>query len=238
MIELVLYLKKQGRNSNYVSMKPSLILRKTMAGACLLLAACPLAFGQLTSSIGTRHFNDGDSIGTGTYITAVSGQSTPFGQFNGSDASGPNFSTQWAMFFSPPASVASVGSASLTFGFYDHDSAASLTPVSMFTAGGVDLTSTLNAIVTAHGGANQEYNVYTINLPASAFPSLLGGAIEFELALNGPGMSVLGETTFNGAGLDFAEFYIAVPEPATEAWVGVGAAMALIGAHFHRRRSR
>jgi hypothetical protein len=49
---------------------------------------------------------------------------------------------------------------------------------------------------------------------------------------------VLGNTTYNGAGLDFAKLYIAVPEPATEAWFGVTALLGLAFVHRNRRRSR
>ena len=197
-----------------------------------MLAGAPLASAQITSFVGTQHFNDGDKPGTGAYLTAASGQVAPFDHFIGSDASGPNFDAQWTMLFITPTVV---NSATLTLGIYDHDSKASANPVSLFTAGGADLTSTLNAAMTAHGGANGEYNIYTVDLPSSAYAALLSGSAGFQLTLNGPGSSVLGNTTFNGAGLDFAKLYIAVPEPATEAWFGVTALLGLACVHRCRR---
>ena len=210
-------------------------LQWAVASACLLLAGCPLASAQITSFAGTQHFNDGDKLGTGTYLAAVSGQAAPFDHFIGSDAIGPNFDAQWTMLFTTPTVV---NSATITLGIYDHDSKASANPVSLFTAGGADLTSTLNAAMTAHGGANGEYDVYTVDLPSSAYAALLTGSAGFQLTLNGPGSSVLGNTTYNGAGLDFAKLYIAVPEPATEAWFGVTALLGLAFVHRNRRRSR
>ena len=204
-------------------------------GAFLLFAGGLAANAQVTSFIGSQHFNDGDLIGTGTFLTAVSGQPAPFDHFIGSDASGPNFDASWTMAYTAPATISS---ATVTLGIYDHDSTASANPVSLFTAAGADLTSTLNAAMTAHGGANGEYNVYTVNLPASAFAALLSGSADFQLTLNGPGSSVLGNTTFNGAGLDFAKLYLAVPEPATEAWFGVTAVLALAVGHRSRHRAR
>ena len=72
------------------------------ATACLMLAGAPLASAQITSFVGTQHFNDGDKPGTGAYLTAASGQVAPFDHFIGSDASGPNFDAQWTMLFITP----------------------------------------------------------------------------------------------------------------------------------------
>ena len=202
-------------------------------GALLLLVGGPLASAQVTSFVGSQHFTDGQLLGTGTYLTAVSGQPAPFDHFIGSDTAA-DFSTGWTMTYLPPASV---GGASLTLGIYDHDSKASANPVSYFGVNGVDLTSLMNATLTSHGGANTEYNVYTVILPGSVYAGLQSGTADFQLTLKGPGSSVLGDTTFNGSGLDFATLYLAIPEPATEAWFGAAAGLALAGVHY-RRRSR
>jgi hypothetical protein len=194
----------------------------TFALATWLASAAALS-AQTSVTIGTQHFTDGQKIGTGTFLTAVSGQPAPFDTFYGSDATGPNFDAQWTMSFTAPAAITS---ATLTLGIYDHDSQASGNQVSLFTAPGADLTVSLNAVFEGHGGANTEYDVYSIPLPASTFATLAGGSASFHLTLQGPGLSVLGETPSNGAGLDFATLTV-VPEPGSIALFGIGVALLL-----------
>jgi hypothetical protein len=195
------------------------------------LASAVVLSAQTTVTIGTQHFTDGQRIGTGTFLTAVSGQPTPFDTFFGSDATGPNFDAQWTMSFTPPAAITS---ATLTFGIYDHDSQASGNQVSLFTAAGADLTVSLNAAFEGHGGANTEYDVYSILLPASTFGTLAGGSASFHLTLQGPGLSVLGETLNNGAGLDFASLTV-VPEPGSVPLLGIGFALLFVFRNRGRR---
>jgi hypothetical protein len=202
-------------------------------GVALFAAVTRVAAGQVaTVDIGTKHFADGQKIGTGTFLTAVSGQPAPFDQFYGSDATGPNFSANWTMSWAPVQFT----SATLSFGIFDHDSKASGDQVSLFTVGGVDMTSVLNAAFEAHGGANGEYDVYTLTLPHPALVALGTGSLSVDLALQGPGLSVLGETSFNGAGLDFAELVISVPEPTATPFI-FGAGIGLIGFWLKRRRN-
>lgn len=202
------------------------------AGACLLLAGAPMASAQITSFVGTQHFTDGQKVASGAFLDAVALQPAPFDHFIGSDASGPNFNVGWTMTYEPPGGVAGVD---LTLGIYDHDSMGHANPVSYFGVNGIDLTSLMNAALTSHGGANTEYNAYTLSLPSSVYSGFQSGTATFQLTLAGPGLSVLGDTDFNGAGVDFAKLYLAIPEPATEAWFAVTAVLALAGVHYRRR---
>ena len=84
------------------------------------------------------------------------------------------------------------------------------------TNGSYDLTSQLNTASEASGGANQEYDMYTVSIPAAAYPELLLGTATFSLALQGAGITVLGASDFNGAGLDFSTLTLTnVPEPSS-----------------------
>lgn len=205
---------------------------RAFAGAFWALAAFSAA-AQVDTSVGAAHFADGDRIGTGTFLSAVSGQPVPFNQFHGADLNGPNFQVDWMMTFTPPATV---GATALTLGIFDHDSQATGNQVASFTVAGQDLTALLNSALESRGGHQGEYNLYTITLPSSTYAALETGSIAFELQLAGPGLGVLGETSFNGAGLDFAGLSIAaVPEPASTAFV-FGGACCLAGIWLKRRR--
>lgn len=191
---------------------------------CSLLTLATSA--DVVTSIGTQHFADGQHIGTATFNTAVAGQPAPFNGFIGSDPSGPNFAAAWSMTYAPPASITA---ATFTLGIYDQDSAASGVQVAGFVLNGADLTSLLNAAFEAHGGLSGEYDVYSVALPSSVFASLLSGAANFTLTLQAPGLGVLGETTYNGAGLDFATLSMTeetsqIPEPSSLLLLGSGLA--------------
>lgn len=187
---------------------------------------------QTTVSLGQSHFSDGQVVGTGSFLAAVAGQPAPFDQFQGSDATGPNFDTHWTMSYAVPPSVYS---ATLTLGIYDHDSTASGNQVALFTINGVEVTSELNSALEAHGGKTGEYDLYTIALPSSTYAGLATGSASIQLTLGGPGNSVLGETTYNGAGIDYARLTIqTVPEPGPVALTLAGMA-GLIALQRHRR---
>lgn len=195
--------------------------------AIALLVQLPRLQADTVVSIGTQHFTDGSTVGSATFNTAVAGQPAPFNGIIGSDITGPNFTGTWNYIFTAPASI---GGATLEIGIYDHDSAAAGSQVGSFTLNGsVDLKTTLDTAFEGRGGATGEYDVYTITLPNTAFSALSTGSATFALALQGPGLGVLGTTPFNGAGLDFATLDIApvpvaaVPEPST------GLLLALLG---------
>ncbi len=188
---------------------------------------------QVTSTIGTQHFTDGQiAIGSGTFNTAVSGQPWPFNGIIGSDAGagGSNFDATWTMSYAPTPPVLG---ATLTIGVFDYDSTATGNQLALFTAAGVDLTSTLDvSLEKAEGG---QYRVFTIKLPETTYTVLAAGSPSFQLTLRGPGLGVLGETPFNGAGLDFAQLNLtAVPEPEISSLITVTSGLGLLVAYFRR----
>ena len=127
--------------------------------------------------------------------------------------------------------------ASLTLGIWDIDSAAAGDQVASYQiVGGDNLTSTFNTTANTLASVNSEYDVFTFAL--SNFLALDGGSATVQLALKGPGLGVLGTSTFNGALLVFSELDLttapggnpsnpAVPEPATLVLVATGCAAAV-----------
>ena len=194
--------------------------------------------GVITQTLGgNAGFADGSTNArVGTWNTATAGFGAPFNVFNGSDVSGPNFSASWT--FSYGAIAETIVSASLQIGIYDIDSAATGNQVASYTEGTNDLTSLLNSVSEGlHGGTgavNNEYDILTIVLPAATFADLASGTAGIALNLQGPGLGVLGNTTSNGAGIDFSTITIntqaagSTPEPAT--WMLLaGGACVLVG---------
>ncbi|MDE2365510.1 MAG: PEP-CTERM sorting domain-containing protein [Betaproteobacteria bacterium] len=183
---------------------------------CTFLAGPRFASANVTQTLGQQHFADGATVTTGAFLAAGAGGTAPFnGIFIGSDVTGPNFSASWTFSY---GAVPVIAGASLELGIYDHDSSAAGNQVASFTLNGIDLTAALNTLFEAHGGANAEYDVYTLTLPATTFAQLATGTATVALALQGPGLGILGSTQFNGAALDFSTLNIAtqvspVPEP-------------------------
>lgn len=165
-------------------------------------------------TLGKQHFTDGQKpVGPGTFNTAAVGEPYPFNAFIGSNPTGPDFSATWTYKYSVPPAISA---ATLTLGIVDGDSKAPHDTVASFTLNGIDLASSLNTVFKGHGGSLGEYNVYTLDLPASTFAPLESGSVTFSLGLQGPGLGVLGPTPFLGAGLDFSTLILSpVPEPAT-----------------------
>lgn len=216
---------------------------KAVAG--VLVMGCAGAFvqaGTITQTLGTSAgFSNGSTTArVATWNTDTAGNPAPFNGFIGSDALGPDFSASWT--FSYGAFVGPILDATISFGIYDIDSAASGDQVASFTVGSTDLTATLNGLSEGlnggTGAVNNEYDIFTITLPAATFTDLLAGSPTFSLALAGPGLGTLGSTTDNGAGIDFSTITIdtgsAVPEPATWLLSAVG----LCSIAFLRRLSR
>jgi hypothetical protein len=208
----------------------------SVIAAALLLILCLLKSntGQaavITQTLGHQAFPDGTKVGTATFAAAHAGiDPFPFdGTFLGSDVSGPNLSANWT--FSYGAISDPIASATLALGIYDCDSAASGNQVASFLLNGsTDLTVPLNAAFEANPSQTGFVNDYTITLPAAALSQLATGSAGFSLALQAPGLGVLGETVFNGGALDFSTISIttqSVPEPASVILLGVGAVILL-----------
>jgi hypothetical protein len=193
----------------------------------LLMVSCSMGMlhaATVTQTLGaSAGFADGSTNArTASWNTATAGNASPFNGFNGSDTTGTDFSASWTFGY---GSVSGILSATLMIGIYDIDSAASGNQVGAYTEGSHDLTSLLNAQSEAlngnTGAVNNEYDILTITLPVTTFADLALGDPSFALSLVGPGLGALGNTTSNGAGIDFATITIqtgsAAPEPAT--WV-------------------
>lgn len=222
----------------------------------LLLAGFSLCISQAASateiveSSSVQHYADGTKVSSGAFLTAHQNDSSsvndaaPFdGHFIGGDPAGPNFSASWSYTYGAVA-PGTISSATLTFGILDADSAAPGDQLTTFTVNGVSEFTALNALLEAapgpnvSNGENSIDNVYTVTLDSAALAMLYSGSATFDLALQGPGLGVLGQTDFNGAALDFATFTIntaaaiTLPEPRYYAPL----ALLLAGSLFFFRR--
>jgi hypothetical protein len=98
--------------------------------------------------------------------------------------------------------AASITSATLEIGLYDGASPSPSTAVQFFTLNGID--NVLTAALVAHPAQRRIETYYTLTLPSTDFSALATGSSTFALGLQGQGEGVLGPTTFNAFGLDFA----------------------------------
>lgn len=199
-------------------MKTQRCMRMWVLAASILFIGAQAATATTSVTLGEQDFINGETPSTLAFNNAAAGEQDPFDDgFLGSD-SGANFSASWTFSYAPQAPVTG---GTVTLGIVDHDSAATGDQIGSFTLNGIDLTTELNAQFESYGGASSEYNEYTLELPNSTFADLASGTVTFALTLQGPGLSILGETSFNGAGLDFSTLNVrtgqtpAVPEPST-----------------------
>lgn len=199
--------------------------------------AAPGSAAIMTFTFGEQDFTDGEMAFFPTFQAMGAGEGFPFEDFIGSDAATGSFSLDLLLAYG--AILDPIVSASIAFGILDHDSAASGSQLSSFLVDGNDLTAALDALFEAGGGAaSNQYNVYSLALPVA---TLADGSALFSLALQGPGFGILGETTANGAGLDFISLEIVTstptptPEPGTSLMVLLAAAA--LAARPLRRRS-
>ncbi|MEY8214894.1 MAG: hypothetical protein RPR97_10495 [Colwellia sp.] len=139
---------------------------------------------------------------------------------NGSDPI-ENFDRSWEHSFGPISGT--ILSASITLGIYDHDSAHTGSQLSSFMLDTTEFSTGvngLNALFESSGGANNQYNLYSISLPPSFFSSLIDGSMLSTLTLMGPVLSpgLPGITpdqidSFNGAKLILSQLEIDVQDP-------------------------
>ena len=206
-------------------------------GFVLALGGAQVASATLiTSSLGNTApgFNDGDTPDVSVVGSAQGGQPVPFDQGYGTDGLfAGNFSQSWIFNYGSISDT--ILNASLTIGIYDHDSSASGSQLSLYGIDGADLTVTLDGLFEAGGGAaDNQYNVYTIDLAASSFSDLADGLATASLNLQGPGLvpNLFGggfaETSTNGANLIFSTLTIEtqdtqpVPEPGSLVLASLG----------------
>lgn len=216
-----------------------------------LMTAFLLALGGLqaataatvTTSLGntTPGFNDGNTPTIIQLIAAQGLQPAPFEAGKGNELFA-NLSETWT--FNYAAIADTILSASLTLGIADHDSAASGNQVALYELDGNNLTAALNSEFEATGGADGEYNIYSINLGPGIFADLTDGLAIIGLDLTGPGLQTalfggaVSETAANGAHLIFSTLTIetgdisVIPIPAAAPLFA--SAIALMG--LYRRR--
>lgn len=216
--------------------------RLLFLGVLALTVAQVASAAFLTQTLGDQDFADGVNTTVSTFNGANAGDPAPFNAFNGSDVSGPNFSASWTFNGYGGAIALPVLSATLTIGMYEAESAATGSQVATATVNGVvDIRTDIDTAFEANQGASGQVRVYVIALPASTFAQIATGSSTFALDLAAPGLGVLGETTFNGAGIDFATLDIvtqdAIPEPGTVSLFLVGFA-GLAGLRLRRRANR
>lgn len=180
---------------------------------------------------GEQDFANLTVVTSGPYTTAGANENSPFNQIFGGDAVA-NGSFSWTFTFAPI--VQQIGSATLLMALYETESSAGGDQFASFTLNGVNLTAAMNALHEGTAGAGSQIVHYTLNLPSSVFSQLATGTVTLSLTLQGPGIGVLGPTTFNGGGIDFSTLTIndEIPEPGTGFLVG-GAVLAALWA---RRR--
>lgn len=211
-------------------------------GAALVCAALSVSIGASaraeTLQLGIQDFADGQVLPCFSACSSGWTSATdPFNRFAGSDPGIPGatqFSAGWS-FDLRALSLAQLRSVRLEIGLYDHDSSAPGSQVDSFSGTGFgDLTGLLNAAFeTAGRGDQQEYNVFSIELPLSPLP--MDGILDFSLKLKGPvwiadlrtRQTVLAQGT-NGAGLDFVRLTLtsgaSAPEPAAGLLLALGCA--------------
>jgi hypothetical protein len=222
---------------------------KIFAFAALLaiLASSSLVHASMIStSLGNTSpsFADGSHPTTAMVLAAQTSSLAAFHAICGSDTGSngsTNCSASWTFNYSIPLGQ-SIDEATLTLGIWDIDSAATGLQVASYTlSGGDDLTALLNTVSEGlnggSGALNSEYDVLAITIPSTSFGVLSGGAATISLALQGPGLGILGNTpTSNGAGLVFSTLSLDTTSPVPEPSFVTFVPLALGAFAFIRRR--
>lgn len=186
----------------------------------LTLGIAPATAAVLISqTLGEQDFANLATATSAPYLAAAGNETSPFSQIFGGDAVS-NGSFSWTFNYSPV--LQSIGSATVLMALYETESSASGSQIASFLINGIDLTSQMNTLHEATPGASSQIVHYTLVLPSTVFASLATGTVTFSLTLQGPGLGILGETNFNGGGIDFSTLTIndadqgpAIPEPSS-----------------------
>lgn len=203
--------------------------RLVLAVVVLAGAADARAAVIVQQTLGDQDFANLAIVNSGVYLPAATGEPNPFNQIFGGDAT-DNGSFSWTFSYGPIATP--IGSARLLMALYETESAATGNQIASFTLNGVDLTAQMQALHEATPGTSSQIVHYELVLPSTVFAQLTTGTATFSIALQGPGLGILGDTTFNGGGIDFSRLTIEdtatppppVPEPATMLLVAAGLA--------------
>lgn len=226
--------------------------RLFLTAGILVTALCVAspAWAETVDTLGTQAFSDGDFL-TGAQFATGNDGFDPFNGPIGIDGSTETFQATWTHTGYGPL-VGDIVAASITFGIWEHDSAAPDDQVASFTLDGLDLTAALNALLNASGGGatppppfpTSEYNVYTLALPASTFTALADDSATFALELQNGSLAGTTLLDANGAGLDFSTLRITtrevqpvIPEPSILAGLLSMGAVGLLGYARRRRRN-
>lgn len=178
--------------------------------AAVLGGGTGIGMADVFVTLGEQDFVNGAILTLDAFNSASVGEPAPFNGFMGSDPGGTVLDATWTFNYA----AGPVTGGALVFGIYDHDSQASGSQVASFLVDGVDLTAMLDALFESSGGAQTEYNVYTIALPASTFAALSDGTATISLTLSPPSLGGGGELPGNGAGLDFSTLRLSqIPAP-------------------------
>jgi hypothetical protein len=160
-------------------------------GRSVLLASTLLALSSPVSALlmSDSEGNAGNALVNGnTYsffpdiITAQTGSVAPF--LGGCGDLFSHCDTTWTHSYGAIADP--ILSATLTLGIYNHGSASAGSQLASFSAGLSDLTTSMDALFESTGGALDEYNVYSLLLPAALLAELTDGVLEIALTLQGP----------------------------------------------------
>ena len=213
-------------------------LRLRSIGLVLASSLFALQGAQATVyTLGDQDFVDSQVLinGAAEFEAAQIGEPAPLNLVIGSDYLDPVGSRFLNFTVTPGMYVAAM----LTLVLFDIDSQSPGSQLLRFEVDGEDLLPGFDALLEAHGGAQAEVNVYSIELTGAALDALNDGSVSVRIRAGGSGLEAPpglfgGITPGNGYGIDFVRLDAraqAVPEP-----TGLALALGGLGALALRRR--